>query len=178
MPFTGATLRALVMQLPVDPDLDGTSPHLRRPHAAVLVALGGMIGSLARAGVSDAIPVTRHGWPSATLTVNVVGSLALGLLLGLLHERYPFNRWLRPLLGTGFCGGFTTFSTFAVEVTSRSGTGRAPLALAYVVISVGASLTAAMLGVVAARASSRVCDPDALMRRAEHAARLANEDTT
>ena len=59
------------------------------------------------------------GFPWATLTVNVVGSFLLGVVVTLVVERWPGDRFLRPLVAVGFCGGFTTFSTLAVEIDQR-----------------------------------------------------------
>lgn len=176
MPANVESLRALIMRLPVDPDLDDPGPHLRRRYAVLLVALGGVTGSLARVAVANAVPVAAGGWPTATFAVNVLGSFLLGALLGGLYERFPRNRWARPLIGTGFCGGFTTFSTFAVEVTARAGSGRSALAAAYVVASVAASLLAALVGVIGARSAARLTDRAAWRRRLAHAARLGDED--
>lgn len=170
------SLRALLRALPVDPDLDSGNALLRRRDAVLMVGLGGVVGSLARAGLAAAVPVSGRGWPSATLTVNVVGSFVLGALLTALHERLPMNRWARPLLGTGFCGGFTTFSTFAVEFTTRAGSGRAALAATYVALSVLGSLVAAAGGVLVARATARLSDRHAWRRRMNHAKRVADEE--
>ena len=174
------SLRTLVVRLPVDPDIDvdshGALPRLRRAPAMLLVAAGGVAGSLARAGVTDAIPVAAHGWPTATLLVNTTGSFVLALLLAMLHERWPTAAWPRPLFGTGFCGGFTTFSTFAVEVTVRAGNGSPLLATAYVVLSVLLSLLAALAGVACARTAARLVDQPAWSRRVDHANRPPRGD--
>jgi CrcB protein len=176
MPAERVSLRALVGALPVDPDLDGVGEQLRRRRAVPMVALGGILGSLARVGLTTAIPVAARGWPTATLTVNMLGSFALGGLLTTLHEVWPANRWARPLLGTGFCGGFTTFSTFAVEFTTRAGSGRALLAAAYVVLSVIGSVLGAAAGVLITRATARLANRHAWRRRIDHALRIADED--
>lgn len=111
----------------------------------VLVALGGVIGALARYGLSWAAPA--GDWPWATLAVNLAGSLAIGLLV----PRLPDGSW-RPFLVTGVLGGFTTFSALAVETTGLIDGGRAPIALAYVTVSVVGGLALAATG---ARLSGR-----------------------
>jgi len=96
------------------------------PRVLGVVALGGVIGSLARYGLAEAIPHGPTGFPWATFVTNVLGCFAIGLLLTRLTPRsHPL---LRPFLGTGILGGFTTFSTFAVDTekfVARSG-GRCP----------------------------------------------------
>ena len=110
------------------------------------VALGGVLGSLARWGVDEAMPATGpDDWPWATLTVNLVGALALGALLasGLLLGR---PSWWRPLLVTGVLGGFTTFSALALETGVMLDAGRPVAAIGYVVITVVVGLAAVHLG--------------------------------
>jgi CrcB protein len=127
-----------------DPDL----PPAPVPLLPLLlaVAVGGAIGSLGRYGVGELLPPGRSSLPVSTLLVNVAGSLALGLLVGAL----PRARWLRPFVGTGVLGGFTTFSAFALE-TDRL-LGRAPvLAVVYVGLTLLLGLAAAWLGLLTGR---------------------------
>jgi CrcB protein len=107
----------------------------------LVVALGGALGSLARYGTGLALPHDPSDLPVATLLVNVVGCLLLGLLVA----GWPHARWLRPFLGTGVLGGFTTFSAFALE-TDRL-LDRAPVvAVLYVGLSLLVGLAAASAG--------------------------------
>jgi fluoride exporter len=106
-----------------------------------LVAVGGALGALARYGLASAVPPAPSALPVATLVTNVAGCLLLGLLVG----RLPQRVWLRAFAGTGVLGGFTTFSTFAVE-TDRL-VGRAPgTAGLYLVLSLGLGVGAALVG--------------------------------
>ncbi len=130
-----------------------TAPH-RRARLVALVALGGAAGSLARYGLTGAIGPS-DGWPVATTVENLLGAFLLGLLLeGLLRagEEDERARLLRLGLGTGVLGGFTTYSTLAVEVQRLAADGRPGLAAAYGLTSVALGTAAALLGVaVAAR---------------------------
>jgi CrcB protein len=139
----------LFARLPVDPDIGGS---LSQPVAALLVMLGGVVGSLGRAGMSVVVPHATGAWPWSTLIVNVVGSGALAFLLVVLAARLPRARAPRMLLGTGLIGGFTTFSTFAVDVVNLSHHGERLLAASYLLATVAGTLAAAGLGLVAARA--------------------------
>ena len=78
--------------------------------------IGGVIGALSRAGLSRALPWPGHGWPWATFLVNLTGTLLLGYFVTRLQERLPPSTYRRPLLGTGFCGALTTFSTLQIEL--------------------------------------------------------------
>lgn len=118
--------------------------------AAVLVGAGGFAGTLARYGLSVAMPDTGD-WPVATLTVNVVGAFALGLLLEALaraSDSRP-SRTARLVLGTGFLGSFTTYSSLAVETERLVAGGSGGLALAYAAVSLVCGMLACVLGVVA-----------------------------
>ena len=90
-----------------------------RAHVAIpaAIALGGMIGAVARYAVANAWPAPAGRFPWSTFVVNVSGSICLGFLLRLIVERLPRHRFARPLLCTGLLGGYTTFSTFAVEAS-------------------------------------------------------------
>jgi CrcB protein len=86
----------------------------RRELAAVFV--GGALGTLARATLETlAAPEPGH-WPWPTFIVNIVGAFLLGYFTTRLLERLPVSSYRRPLLGTGICGGLTTFSTMQVEI--------------------------------------------------------------
>ncbi|WP_222195762.1 fluoride efflux transporter CrcB [Modestobacter italicus] len=117
----------------------------------VAAALGGAVGALGRWGVAEALPSPAGGWPWATLLVNLTGCLLLGLLLAVLAARHPGSTWLRPLLGTGVLGGYTTFSTFAVESVRLAETGAWGAAAGYVLASVLGGVAAAAGGVVLGR---------------------------
>jgi CrcB protein len=100
---------------------------------------GGAAGTLARAGLAEALPVHAGTWPWATFAVNIVGSLILGWVV------VARAHW-RPLVGTGFCGALTTFSTFQVQIVVLGDEGHVPLAAAYLAVSVVVGLGAASFG--------------------------------
>jgi CrcB protein len=128
--------------------------------ATAYVALGGAIGSALRYQVGRAMtdwlgPQAVTAFPWATLTVNVAGSLAMGLLAGWLARHGSANgfggeAW-RLLLGVGLLGGFTTFSAFSLELMQLIQRGQPGLATAYAGVSVLAGLGALYLGLVAMR---------------------------
>lgn len=121
-----------------------TRPLHGRPLLLGVVALGGAAGSTVRYLVGLALPTEVDGWPAATLLVNLAGALVLGLLLeALAHDRHL----LRLLVGTGFCGGLTTYSTLAVEIDLLLRDGRAALAVTYGLVTVVAGLVATAAGV-------------------------------
>jgi CrcB protein len=112
------------------------------------IAIGGAAGTLARAGIDEALPHEPGHWPWATFAVNLVGSLVLGWVLG--RPTAP-NRYWRPLLGTGFCGGLTTFSAFQIETFELARNGHVALAVGYPLASLAAGLVVAFAGVRIAR---------------------------
>ncbi len=118
-------------------------------------AFGGGLGALARWGIAEALPRDPGGWPWATLLVNVLGCLVLGVLIGRVFDRYPASSSLRPLLGTGVLGGFTTYSAFAVETVQLTDAGRPGVAAAYVLASVAGGVAASALGLLARRPFAR-----------------------
>lgn len=108
------------------------------------VALGGAVGAGARWAVTTAWP-SGEGFPWTTLAVNVAGSFLLGVLLAVGARRS--DGWLvGELGGVGFCGGFTTFSTYAVEVARLVGRDRAAVAVTYATVSAVAAIAAVVLG--------------------------------
>ena len=133
------------------------------PALVAVVAAGGAVGSLARYGVSHALP-PRDGIPVGTLAENVVGAFLLGLLLEALMRAGAENRRRRALrlgLGTGLLGGFTTYSALALEVHGLWSDGRVGTALAYGAATVVLGALAATGGIlVGARRSSRASAPD------------------
>jgi CrcB protein len=148
----------LHLPLPVDSDLDwepvdGTRarPHLA-PAVIGSVFVGGCAGGLARYGLTLALPAGSSAWPWATLLANIGGAFLLGLLLVLVLEVWTDRTLLRPLLGTGFCGGFTTMSSLVVTTDRWLTDGSAAKALGYVVVTVLAGLVAVFAGLLAGRA--------------------------
>lgn len=116
--------------------------------AMALVAAGGAAGSVLRYVVGMAALEAPGGFPWGTLGINVAGSFVLGAVLGAL----PAGHTGRLLFGTGFCGGFTTYSTFSAEVVTLVGRGAHGRASAYVLASVALSVLAAAAGAALGRA--------------------------
>ena len=118
-----------------------------------LVALGGLVGCIARYWLSGIVQrLGDHGFPSGTLAVNIVGSLVIGIVMTLSLERGLVDDRLRILLTTGFCGGFTTMSTFSYETFALLQDGEHLLAVANTGVTFAACLGAVWLGSVVARA--------------------------
>jgi CrcB protein len=102
------------------------------------VFIGGVAGAMARAGVVEALPHDPGNWPWATLLVNVAGAFVLGAVAA--------RGARRALLGQGFCGALTTFSTLQLELLQMLDAGRVGLALAYAAASLALGVAAAELG--------------------------------
>jgi CrcB protein len=115
--------------------------------AALWVALGGAIGSVSRWLLSGAVQRwTNSGFPWGTLTVNAIGSLAVGVLAALALERALVSPAARQFLIVGVLGGFTTFSAFSYEAVALLRDGQWWAAAGYVGASVTAGLGGAMIG--------------------------------
>lgn len=108
----------------------------RREIAAIFA--GGALGTLARAALAEAFPHPATAWPWPTFGVNIAAAFLLGYFVTRLTERLPLSSYRRPLLGTGLCGGLSTFSTLQLELLDLTDAGRAGLALAYVASSLAA----------------------------------------
>ena len=117
----------------------------------LLAALGGALGALARWGIAEALPHARGAWPWSTLLINLTGCLMLGVLFAVLAARVPEPSWVRPFVGVGVLGGYTTYSTFAVEIVDLGRTGATLAAAGYLLVSMVGGVLAVVLGAVAAR---------------------------
>jgi fluoride exporter len=115
--------------------------------AVGVIAVGGGLGSVARYGLSRVVHPAADGFPVATFVTNVVGALLLGALIVAVIEIWRPHHLLRPLLGTGLLGGFTTFSTFAEETRAAS----PGIAAAYLLATVLGGLLLAAAGMAAVR---------------------------
>jgi CrcB protein len=122
--------------------------------AYLLAAIGGALGALARWGLSEAIP-SPGGWPVATLLVNLSGCFLLGVLLGIISSRSPEPAWVKPFLGVGVLGGYTTYSTFAVELVLLVDADALGLAVGYLLLSVVGAVVAVATGAVTGRRVAR-----------------------
>ncbi|MCS0639116.1 fluoride efflux transporter CrcB [Streptomyces sp. LP05-1] len=140
---------------PTDPDVDLRVPAQRaapwRAQVPVVgvVALGGAIGASVRYGASLAWPVAEGGFPWTTLWVNGAGCAVIGVFMVVISDAWAAHRLVRPFFGTGVLGGFTTFSTYAVDVERLVDGGRARTGLLYLgltpVIALAAVWSAAWL---------------------------------
>jgi fluoride exporter len=134
--------------LPVDPDVtreaDVPPPRIHTAVVAV-VAVGGAIGALGRWAVAEALPHDGGRFPWDTLLTNVAGCFLIGVLMVLVIERLPHQPLVRQFVGTGILGGFTTFSTYAVDTRTLVAAGHPGTAAAYL----AGTLLVGLLAVVA-----------------------------
>lgn len=136
-------------QEPVDSDVDLRHPGVavgsgRGFEGAVLaaIAVGGAIGAAARYLVGLAWPTPAGSLPWATIVINVVGCALIGVLMVLVSEVWIQQRLLRPFLGTGVLGGFTTFSTYSVDIQQLVANGHPVTALSYLAATVVGAIAA------------------------------------
>jgi CrcB protein len=129
--------------------------ELIRSHRAVVavIALGGGLGALARYGLGQPWPAGTFPW--ATFTVNTLGCFLIGVLMVLIGEVWPAHRLVRPFLGVGVLGGFTTFSTYAAETRALLQPGTVAIAFAYLAGTLLAAMLAVIAGVWLTRATTR-----------------------
>ncbi|MSP23240.1 MAG: CrcB family protein [Dehalococcoidia bacterium] len=118
----------------------------------IAIALGGAAGSLARYGLSTWMTSRAGVGGAGTFAVNLVGALAIGLVLGAVESRFAETpRWVTLGLTTGILGGFTTFSAFAYDAIAHVEAGDSALAVAYVVGTVVLGIAAAAGGLALGR---------------------------
>jgi CrcB protein len=132
-------------------------PHLD-PRLVAVVALGGAVGTTGRWAVAQWLGASPGGWPTATFVVNVLGSFLLGVLLEALLRRGQESRrgrLVRLGAGTGVLGGFTTFSSLAIEMERLIAAGQVTKSAAYGVLSVVLGLLACLAGVALASRRAR-----------------------
>ncbi|MEX2981472.1 CrcB family protein [Streptomyces sp. C36] len=115
------------------------------------VSLGGAAGAAARYGAGLLWPTPSGAFPWTTLLVNVVGCALIGVLLVTIAEAGSPHRLARPFLGTGVLGGFTTFSTYAVDIEELVRDGHAGTAAAYAAATLGAAMVAVWTAATATR---------------------------
>jgi len=120
---------------------------MRLPWAVLgVVSVGGALGAVGRYGLSVGMPHRPGTFPWATFVTNVTGCLLIGVLMVLVTEVWAAHRLLRPFLGTGVLGGYTTFSTYAVDVQQLVDAGRARTGLLYLAGTLVAALVAVSAG--------------------------------
>ncbi|MEO3804624.1 CrcB family protein [Nonomuraea sp. B1E8] len=134
---------------PIDPDSDLHVPAQRAEvsgHVLAVIAAGGALGALARHGVQTAMPAGPADFPWATFWINVSGCLLIGVLMVVITEVRRAHRLVRPFLGVGVLGGYTTFSTYADGVRQTVEAGAPVTGLAYLAGTLLAALAAVVAG--------------------------------
>lgn len=157
--------------LPIDPDVDSAEDARHHPVAAAVtsadarpspwprlnpkvvaaVFAGGCVGGLARYLVAKEWPASTHLFPWPTFTANVAGAFILPVVIVIAADVLRRPRYVRPLLGTGFCGALTTFSSVVVSADELIAHGHADVAAGYLTATITAGLAAAALGLVVGR---------------------------
>jgi CrcB protein len=125
-------------------------PRADRREIAAIFA-GGALGTLARAALAEAFPHAATAWPWPTFAVNIAAAFLLGYFVTRLQERLPLSSYRRPLLGTGLCGGLSTFSTMQVEILKMLDAHAWALAAGYTAASVVVGYAAIHLATAMAR---------------------------
>ena len=160
------------MELPIDPDIDpdidpptgpgmrtvtspfevGRRPRWPQPRWDVLLAIfvGGCAGGLGRYGIGEVWPTANGEFPWTIYAINTAGAFVLAVVI-VTSEQIVSSRYLRPLLGTGFCGAFTTFSSIVVTSDELYAHRHPGVASAYLAASIVGGLAAASFGLVVGR---------------------------
>jgi fluoride exporter len=148
-------------EMPTDPDVDLHVARQRRElrwapwTLLAVISVGGVIGACGRHALALALPREPGRFPWATFVTNVSGCLLIGILIVLITEVWAAHRLLRPFLGVGVLGGYTTFSTYAVDVQQLVDAGAARTGLLYLAGTLIAALTAVYVGITATRLATR-----------------------
>jgi fluoride exporter len=160
------------MLAPVGADVDLHVPAVRaelRPSPVpvlVAVSAGGVLGALARYGISMALPHPPGVFAWSTFLINVSGCLLIGVLMVLITEVWTGRRLLRPFLGVGVLGGYTTFSTYTVDIHQMIAAGAPGTALGYLAATPAGAFLAVWAGTAVTAQAVRE-----LRRRAERGRR-------
>lgn len=118
----------------------------------LLSGAGGFVGTCCRFLINKLfVNLWKTSFPLATFTINVIGCLLIGLLFGILNKNGVGNPRLNALLVVGFCGGFTTFSTFSFETFTLGTNGEIFSSFLYVIVSILAGLLAVWFGIIITR---------------------------
>ncbi|OEV11988.1 hypothetical protein AN220_30165, partial [Streptomyces nanshensis] len=107
-----------------------------------VVALGGALGACARYGAGQLWPTPHNAFPWTTLGVNVAGCAVIGVFMVLITDVWAAHRLVRPFLGTGVLGGFTTFSTYAVDIRRLLAADAPGTALGYLALTLLGAMAA------------------------------------
>ncbi|MER6125718.1 fluoride efflux transporter CrcB [Streptomyces sp. NPDC001795] len=127
------------------------SPWQGQAPVVAVVAVGGAIGACARYGASLVWPAQTGGFPWATFWINVVGCAVIGVFMVVITDVWAAHRLVRPFFGTGVLGGFTTFSTYAVDIQRLIAAGHPRTAFTYLFATLLGALAAVWLAMTAAR---------------------------
>lgn len=149
----------------IDPDVDLHVPKQQRELAEAplvllsVIAVGGAVGALGRYGASVLAPSSVGELPRATIAVNVIGCFFIGVVMTVLEHRPTAHRLLRPFVGVGLLGGFTTFSTYTIEVQQLLAERHVLFALSSLFGTVVAALGAVAAGMATAQVVRRSLTP-------------------
>lgn len=141
---------------PVHPDIDlrqARPARHRRDEATMLatIAVGGATGAGARYLIGEGWPTPAGDFPVSTLAINVLGCALIGVLMVLITEVWSRQRLIRPFLGTGVLGGFTTFSTYTVDIQRLVAGAHVDIALLYLALTPIGALLAVWVSASATR---------------------------
>lgn len=154
--------RILAVLEPVDSDVDLQDPsqrrELRRKHGLILIviAAGGVVGALLRYQLGRWWPTPVPQFPWTTLGINVSGCLVIGCFMVMITERWSLHALVRPFVGTGMLGGYTTFSTYAVDIVLLTRAGHPAAAGLYLIGTLTGALLAVIVGMLTTRRILRV----------------------